>query len=1149
MWAGRRRFALRRNLVSLSALAIVWALVPSVARAQTVLHLHKEKEAPPSTAYVMRVAQPEVAGSAIVSPDRKNTTLVDNAFALFHSQAGDIGNGRIAAGSTFTVRLYMKKSTDFGVVYPRIMLRIVNSVEQAICDRTSTADGEITRTLKLFTLTCTTSTALTFLSTTYYELWVGEHWTTLPGSHSITVEVDVEGTLNGPTDSTATVPTPVPGSTITSISPTAGVQAQAVTINGSGFGATQGTGAVTFKGVPATVTSWSDTAIGVTVPAGASTGSVVTWVNSTPSNGVTFTVVPAPVISSISPDTSVAGQTVTLTGTTFTATQGAVTFNGTPAAISSWNDTSIVATAPAGVTTGPVVATVNGQTSNGVTFTVIPPTGPAADYYLHKEGTTGLFQLKSIGPDGTNVALQTIDLRSTSGGEFVIKEFATQPAVPNLAGVIPRGVTISFTLYMRSTAAFGTLQPRARVRLNSASGALLCEATGASGLTQTITPYTLSCTIGTQVTITNTDQIHLWVGVNVPSTGLPGNHSVKGELDIEGNTPPTYDSRFRLPGVLSPPSLTSLNPASGIVGQTVTIGGTNFGATQDLSTVTFYNNVRATPCPTCWSDTSITVAVPAGATAGPVVVSRLQASNAMTFNVLAAVGGAVTQAGNGSPIGGAVVQALQSGQVVASATTAANGVYGLTLAAGVYDVKALTGAAAQVRTGFSVASGAALSNVDFTLPLGGTVTYTYDDLNRLTTVVDGAGSFARYNYDAVGNILSIDRPSGESVAVFNFTPVSGVVGAVVTISGKGFSPDLALNEVYFNGTRATVTASGATQITAVVPSGATTGSISLIAPGGSATSAAAFTVTADSGAPTITSFSPTSGVAGTAVNVSGTHFDTDPKLLKLNLSTIGISAPTATSLTATILPGAGSGHFSLASPRGTAVSTADFFVKPDGYAFSTAPLGFTGRTTIGQSTAVSMAAGTMGLLLFDGVAGQRIGVGARNVTGSASTCVDGRPQATFYLHTPDGYRSAALTQCNGIGPYTLPVTGTYELVIGVTQTATITVFEVSEKAGTIAINQPQQIITVDTPGQTLRWTFAGVAGEPVAMELDPPVPFGVCTATTVSILDPTGATVTTFNACLDFWHSLTLPANGTYTIVVSFYAGDTGSIALRLLSP
>ena len=79
------------------------------------------------------------------------------------------------------------------------------------------------------------------------------------------------------------------------------------------------------------------------------------------------------------------------------------------------------------------------------------------------------------------------------------------------------------------------------------------------------------------------------------------------------------------------PSITSLNPTSGLVGATVTITGANFGATQGTSTVKF-NGTAATP--TSWSATSIVAPVPAGATTGNVVVTvGGVASNGSSFTV------------------------------------------------------------------------------------------------------------------------------------------------------------------------------------------------------------------------------------------------------------------------------------------------------------------------------------------------------------------------------------------------------------------------------------------------------------------------------------------------------------------------------------
>src|SRR5262249_59659165 len=57
------------------------------------------------------------------------------------------------------------------------------------------------------------------------------------------------------------------------------------------------------------------------------------------------------------------------------------------------------------------------------------------------------------------------------------------------------------------------------------------------------------------------------------------------------------------------PSITSLSPTSGPVATSVTIKGTNFGATQGTSTVTF-NGTTATP--TSWSATSIVGPAPTG---------------------------------------------------------------------------------------------------------------------------------------------------------------------------------------------------------------------------------------------------------------------------------------------------------------------------------------------------------------------------------------------------------------------------------------------------------------------------------------------------------------------------------------------------------
>jgi hypothetical protein len=77
--------------------------------------------------------------------------------------------------------------------------------------------------------------------------------------------------------------------TITSLSPTSVAAGAMVTIVGTGFGATKGASKVTFNGVLATITAWSDKLITVVFPAGATPGSVIVEVNGGQSNEVIFT--------------------------------------------------------------------------------------------------------------------------------------------------------------------------------------------------------------------------------------------------------------------------------------------------------------------------------------------------------------------------------------------------------------------------------------------------------------------------------------------------------------------------------------------------------------------------------------------------------------------------------------------------------------------------------------------------------------------------------------------------------------------------------------------------------------------------------------------------------------------------------------------
>jgi regulation of enolase protein 1 (concanavalin A-like superfamily) len=228
--------------------------------------------------------------------------------------------------------------------------------------------------------------------------------TTVPtGATTGTVVVTVGGTAsNGVNFIVGTTPA------ITELSPFSGAVGTSVTITGANFGAAQGTSTVTFNGTSATPTSWSATSIVTTVPTGATTGTVMVTVGATVSNGLNFVVGTAPTITSLSPTSGGVGTSVTITGMNFGSTQGSstVSFNETMATATSWSDTGIVTTVPAGATTGNVIAIVAGLSSNSALFTF--EQGPLALLISSPTDGTVVYQGQTI----------TVSVTSPSGLAF-----------------------------------------------------------------------------------------------------------------------------------------------------------------------------------------------------------------------------------------------------------------------------------------------------------------------------------------------------------------------------------------------------------------------------------------------------------------------------------------------------------------------------------------------------------------------------------------------------------------------------------------------------------------------------------------------------------------------------------------------------------
>jgi RHS repeat-associated protein len=437
--------------------------------------------------------------------------------------------------------------------------------------------------------------------------------------------------------------TVVSAPSITSLSVTSDAVGAAVTITGTNFGSSQGSGTVTFNGTAATVTSWSATSIAVTVPTGATTGNVVVFVSGVNSNGSSFTVVAAPSLSSLSITSGMVGEVVTLTGANFGIAQGtgAVKFNGTVATATNWGATSIVVTVPSGATTGNVVVATSGVASNGIAFTVtlIPTAWTDADV-----GAVGL-----AGSATYSISSEIFTVNGSGQGVFSNADelnFVYQPLsgdgsivarVVSLTGSSspPAGVMIRETLNTNATSAFTAYRSTTMFFVERPT-------TGASSSYQTGTGGSLPYWVGLVragndfTSYASLDGVN-WVQVGTTQTiTMAQNVYIGLAVSSDDNTSlstAVFDNVSLNTLSDSAPTIASLSATTGSIGSQVVISGLGFGAAQNGSMV-LLNGAAVTI--NSWSSTSITITIPSGAISGPMLVSvapSMNDSNYIDFTV------------------------------------------------------------------------------------------------------------------------------------------------------------------------------------------------------------------------------------------------------------------------------------------------------------------------------------------------------------------------------------------------------------------------------------------------------------------------------------------------------------------------------------
>jgi uncharacterized repeat protein (TIGR03803 family) len=150
---------------------------------------------------------------------------------------------------------------------------------------------------------------------------------------------------------------------------------------------------------------------------------------------------------------------------------------------------------------------------------------------------------------------------------------------------------------------------------------------------------------------------------------------------------------------------------------------------------------------------------------------------------------------------------------------------------------------------------------------------------------------------------------------------SGKVGSTISILGQGFTGSTAVSFGGVNATKFTVVSDN--YVTANVPTGGKTGTVTVVRPSGSLNSIQSFKVT-----PTISSISPTGGPIGTVVTITGTGLTQTTKVTIGGVKATTFTVKSDSSVTVTIPTACKTGKITVTTNGGSATSSTSFNVTP-----------------------------------------------------------------------------------------------------------------------------------------------------------------------------------------------------------------------------
>ncbi|MDO7876666.1 FG-GAP-like repeat-containing protein [Hymenobacter sp. ASUV-10] len=263
-----------------------------------------------------------------------------------------------------------------------------------------------------------------------------------------------------------------------------------------------------------------------------------------------------------------------------------------------------------------------------------------------------------------------------------------------------------------------------------------------------------------------------------------------------------------------------------------------------------------------------------------------------------------------------------------------------------------------------------------------------------TADFDGDGSLdllASYNGDSqvtAGLFTILNRPAAPTLTAFS--PATAVAGSTITLTGTNFG---STSSVLIGGVAATFVVVSATQLTVVVPALASTGTVQVITPGGSATAPGQLQLPG----PTLAGFTPPAGAPGRLVTLQGTYLGGATQVQFNGVAASSFTVVSATEVQAVVPGNATTGRLTVITPSGLATSVDSFHVRPSTMVTSAQPGYNANQVPVGTNLQFNFSA-ALGATLPDGprvFSALRQGRRTGTVTGAGTTTLRFDPTLDF----------------------------------------------------------------------------------------------------------------------------------------------------------